>query len=75
MSKNIYSCDDHKLDSVCLGCVLAWVARHEMMLAFIRDLQAGVTRKSTSSYDEGFIDAANQVAQQATDLLKEIGKK
>lgn len=74
MNDNPYKCENHKIDLVCHGCVRAWIRRHDMMLAFIRDLQVGVTRKSKSDYDEGFIDAANEVAQQATDLLNEIGK-
>lgn len=58
MSK--YKCDNHKIDLVCRGCVKAWIARHDAMLSFIKDI---ITDGRTI-----------QDQEEATELLKEIGE-
>lgn len=35
MSK--YKCESHKLDLACMGCIHAWIERHNAMLNFIRE--------------------------------------
>lgn len=74
MTNNPYSCANHKLDFACLGCIKAWIARHDKMLEFIRELAFGCYEKISDGYHEGFVDAQNEIAQEATDLLNEIGK-
>lgn len=31
-----YKCENHKLDFCCLGCVKAWIARHDAMLRIVK---------------------------------------
>lgn len=35
---NKYKCTGHKLDLVFPGCVKAWIARHDAMLEFIKQI-------------------------------------
>ena len=51
------------LDLVCLGCMKAWIARHDKMLEFIKEIANDNSRV--------FIDLDDQ----AKDLLKEIGEE
>lgn len=31
-----YKCVDHKLNFACLGCVRAWIKRHDAMLSIVK---------------------------------------
>ncbi len=59
-----YKCNDHKLDIACLGCIKAWIARHDKMLNFIRKI----------CYDHTDYEETAHISWEATELLKEIGK-
>jgi len=63
MTENPYECTSHKLDFCCLGCVKAWIARHDKMKDFIDNLH-----KYYIKYDE-----TSSIAQDAAELLKELG--
>lgn len=36
MADSKYKCENHKLDIACLGCIKAWIARHDRMLEFVK---------------------------------------
>jgi hypothetical protein len=60
-----YKCNSHKIDFICQGCVKAWIARHDKMLDFIKELAKDFPDR----------DVYREILQeQAQDLLKEIGK-
>jgi len=61
---NHNECENHKLDICCLGCVKAWIARHDKMLEFIKKL----TDESYSHFEN-----ENEINWVATELLIEIG--
>ena len=60
---NPYKCDKHKLDFACLGCIKAWIARHDKLLEFVREI-SGVVHKGN----------CRDLGIRAENLLKEIGK-
>lgn len=62
---NKYKCEKHKLDFACLGCIKAWIERHDRMLEFITDL--AIERPDRDNTMEWINDEARE-------LLKEIGK-
>lgn len=62
--KDLYKCDDHKIDLVCMGCVNAWIARHDKMLDFVKII----------SNEAKSILPGEFYAKLARDILKEIGK-
>lgn len=35
---NPYKCTDHHINLICQGCVIAWIARHNRMKDFIKDI-------------------------------------
>lgn len=57
MSK--YKCESHKLDLCCLGCVRAWIARHEAMKDFIT-LMANSTELFYSDDAQKILDLINK---------------
>lgn len=38
MTDSIYKCENHSLDLVCRGCMKAWIARHDKMLEFVKEI-------------------------------------
>lgn len=56
-----YHCENHKLDLVCRGCLKAWIARHDKLLAFVKEI-------ASNNYQDNIYDL------EARDLLKEIGE-
>lgn len=65
MSKsNPYKCETHKLDLICPGCVNAWIARHDRMLGFIKQIVYHHTKFEETAH----------ISWDAHELLKEIGK-
>lgn len=60
-----YKCEFHKLDICCLGCVKAWIARHDRMKHFIQQLAHESVYKKYDNLDE-----LNWAAHK---LLEEIG--
>jgi hypothetical protein len=68
---NPYKCESHKLDFACLGCVRAWIARHDAMLKFITSIANHVNFNETQ--DE-FMNFYTKKENEAYQLLKEIGK-
>lgn len=58
-----YDCKNHTLDFCCSGCVKAWIARHNKLLAFVKELAQRDT--------DGFLTATSV---QARNLLLEIGE-
>ncbi len=62
MSK--YKCENHKLDLCCLGCVRAWITRHDAMKEFILEL---ARHNSSEGCEE-------RLCVKAFELLKEIGE-
>ena len=61
---NKYKCENHKLDFACLGCIRAWIERHDRMLEFI------IWTSKTSC-----CNACECISCEATKVLREIGKK
>lgn len=59
-----YKCEKHKLNFACLGCVRAWIARHDRMLVFLQTLC------DIHPEHEQF----RAIQMYAAELLKEIGK-
>lgn len=64
MTDSIYKCENHSLDLVCRGCMKAWIARHDKMLEFVKDL----------SQTTDVLGDVTQMAKIAKSLLKEIGE-
>jgi len=56
---NKYKCSSHKLDFICRGCVRAWIARHNKLLEFVKEV----------SNNDGYCFTPD-----AKELLKEIGE-
>lgn len=56
---NKYKCDSHKLNFACIGCIKAWIHRHDAMLEFVKK----IADKPNLDWQEDAIE-----------LLKEIGK-
>lgn len=65
MSKYKYKCENHKLEICCLGCVHAWINRHDQMLRFIRKI---------SELEGDPLDFRYYLITQAQELLNEIGR-
>lgn len=63
---NKYKCDNHKLNLCCLGCVNAWISRHDAMLNF---LKAEIKQRE-------YVCTTNHAVllDNARQLLKEIGE-
>ncbi len=59
-----YKCEKHKLDFACLGCIRAWMARHDRMLGFLKTL---------GDINPEYVQL-RAVQMYAAELLKEIGK-
>lgn len=67
---NPYKCEKHKLNYACLGCIRAWIARHDKMLEFVKKIaKADVNYLEDESYD--YLD---EIALEAKEILKEIGR-
>ena len=58
---SLYKCTYHNLDLLCIGCIKAWIARHDRMLEFI---------KKFATEKEGDFSLCND---DAIELLKELG--
>lgn len=58
-----YKCTDHKLNFACLGCINAWIARHDRMLEYIRKV-----------IEDAKISENYHRADEGLEVLKEIGK-
>ena len=68
-----YKCEQHKIDLICAGCVRAWIARHDRMLEFIKNI--GWCHRYTDEEIKDFNDVGHYLeAKEARDLLKEIGR-
>jgi len=69
-----YKCESHKIDLVCLGCVKAWIARHDKLVEFVKSLMCQQddvhTTECSKADDWGNMD----LCELATDVLKEIGE-
>ena len=63
-----YKCEKHKLDIVCVGCMKAWIARHDKMMGFIKKL-SNMSENSAHDCKECYC-----IACQAKVILQEIGK-
>ena len=55
---NKYKCESHKLDFICSDCIRAGIARHDAMLAFVKNVS----------------EWSIPLAIDARELLKEIGE-
>ncbi|MDE2024885.1 MAG: hypothetical protein KGJ07_00150 [Patescibacteria group bacterium] len=64
---NEYKCHKHRINFACLGCVKAWIARHDAMLKFIKEL-SDADVKSADNME------ICDVALHARELLRKIGK-
>lgn len=61
-----YKCENHKLDLCCIGCVKAWIARHDRMLEFLKN-EISLRKYICTTNHAVLLDNAEK-------LLKEIGK-
>lgn len=68
MSK--YKCESHKLDFCCLGCVRAYIARHDALLKFVKSISDNFCFNQTD--DDGLKFLVDK-EQEAHKLLEEMG--
>lgn len=68
---NHYKCEDHKIDLACLGCINAWIARHDRMLEFLKDVSSNFNNNLT---EEEIYNIHLSYVNEAQELLKEIGR-
>jgi hypothetical protein len=57
-----YKCESHKLDFACLGCIKAWIARHDKMKKTLINLAHA-----------GMCDCGNCSSCEAFACLRELG--
>lgn len=68
---NEYKCDNHKLNIACLGCIRAWINRHDKMLEFVKEIY-NLKFDTLVSMKEAIHN--DHISKQAEKILKEIGK-
>lgn len=70
---NKYKCTDHKINLCCLGCVNAWISRHNALLEYVKK-QASLEKEECNVLALAEAGYRVETILDARKLLRELGE-